>query len=95
MVQSSLWSKMNSLPKLTLEQFVVSVVRDLQYLRPKSILHWVRMYLAYLLHDFTICSIYTKKLYKVGSPAALVRDEIHCNEYPGTQNTGSERRVPG
>ena len=27
---------------------------------------------------------YTKNVL-VGSPAALVRDEIHCNEYPGTR----------
>ena len=27
---------------------------------------------------------YTKNVL-VGSPAVLVRDEIHCNEYPGTR----------
>ena len=27
---------------------------------------------------------YTKNIL-VGSPAVLVRDEIHCNEYPGTR----------
>ena len=31
---------------------------------------------------------YTKNVL-VGSPAALVRDEIHCNEYPGTRQVMS------
>ena len=31
---------------------------------------------------------YTKNVL-VGSPAVLVRDEIHCNEYPGTRRVMS------
>ena len=36
---------------------------------------------------------YTKNVL-VGSLAALVRDEIHCNEYPGTRRVMSVR-YPG
>ena len=38
------------------------------------------------LHDFTN-EIYQKLL--VGSPAVLIRDEIHCNEYPRTRRVMS------
>ena len=56
----------------------------LQYLEPAYLIENARTYV--FLHDFTYK--YTKNVL-VGSPAVLVRDEIHCNKYPGTRRVMS------
>ena len=56
----------------------------LQYLRPTYFIGYARIYV--ILHDFS--TKYTKSVL-VGSPAVLVRDKIHCNEYPGTRRVMS------
>ena len=73
--------KLTSRPSLSL----LLCCTYLQYLGPSTLLR------THVLTYFFMISRtkYTKNIL-VGSPAVLVRDEIHCNEYPG-----NECRVPG
>ena len=61
----------------------------LQYLGPSILLRT-----HVLTYFFMISRTKYMKNVLVGSPAVLVRDEIHCNEYPGTRRVMNVR-YPG
>ena len=56
----------------------------LQYLRPTILLST-----HVLIYLFMISSTKYTKNVLVSSPAVIVRDEIHCNKYPGTRRVVS------
>ena len=73
-------SKLTSRPTLSL----LLCSTYLQYLRPIILL-------STHIHTYFFMISRTKftKNVLVGSPAVLIRDEIHCNEYPGTRRVMS------
>ena len=83
MLQSSVWWLFQSLPHVCRYHFYY-VVRTYST-------YGQRILLSTHVHTYFFMISRTKytKNVLVGSPAVLIRDEIHCNEYPGTRRVMS------
>ena len=88
MLQSSVWWLFQSLPHVCCYHFYYVVRTYSTY--GVCILLSMHVYTYFFMISRTK---YTKNVL-VGSPAVLIRDEIHCNEYPGTRRVMSVR-YPG